>query len=57
MSKVKAITIDDILKQKQILESNTYFYHSKIYDKDIEICDADKQEVLEIVSINTFNIG
>lgn len=51
MTKQKILTIDEILKRKNLIENNTYeYYHSEIYDMDIKVDDMDEQEILEIVS-------
>ena len=46
----KQITIEDILKCKKLKTDIGNFYHSKVYDKDIEVSDINKQAIIDIVS-------
>lgn len=50
MTKRKVLTIEDILKQKELLEDNSYeYYHSKVFGMDIKVDDCDEQEILETI--------
>lgn len=51
MTKRKILTIDEILKRKDILDKENYeYYHSEVYNMDIKVDDCDEQEILETIS-------
>lgn len=45
------LTIDEILKRKDLIDNNEYkYYHSKVFNMDIEVDECDAQEILDIVN-------
>ena len=44
------LTIDEILKRKDLIDNNEYkYYHSKVFNMDIEVDECDAQVVLDIL--------
>ena len=45
------LTIDEILKRKDLIDNNEYeYYHSNVFDMDIHVDECDAQEILDIVN-------